>query len=97
MLKKMDLTMGILKNFEGKAVDRSTAKEIVDFTFQEIETELQHDGKCAISNFGVFSTREYAARDGRNPKTGEQVHIPAKKTVKFSASKALRNLINSEK
>ena len=50
--------------------------------------------KITLVGFGTFQAKERAARKGRNPKTGEEIDIPAVKAPTFSASKTLKNLIN---
>ncbi|MFQ5561749.1 MAG: HU family DNA-binding protein [Nitrospinota bacterium] len=58
-----------------------------------IESALQKGDSVTLIGFGSFSVGERAARKGRNPKTGEEIDIPAKKTVKFKAGKSLSSSI----
>ena len=59
--------------------------------FLEILKETLSSGeKVQFVNFGTFEIKDAAARTGRNPKTGETVEIPAKKSVKFRAGKKLK-------
>lgn len=55
---------------------------------------LEKGERVALPGLGVFNVKERAARTGRNPRTGEVVQIPAKKVVKFTASKALQTAVN---
>ena len=52
------------------------------------------DKKITLVGFGTFQAKQRAARKGRNPRTGEEIDIPAAKAPTFSASKALKNLVN---
>jgi DNA-binding protein HU-beta len=54
---------------------------------------LKKGEKVTFSRFGSFEVKERKARKGRNPKTGEEVPIPAKKRVKFNPSKSLKNAL----
>lgn len=56
---------------------------------------LASDEAVAIAGFGTFSTRERAARRGRNPATGEPISIAASKTLAFKAGKKLRECVNA--
>ena len=63
--------------------------------FTEIVTEeLKNGGKVQMVGFGTFEVSERAARDGRNPRTGEPMPIEASRSPKFKAGKALKDAIN---
>jgi nucleoid DNA-binding protein len=68
---------------------KKEAGDIVELIFNTIKDALQKQEKVVISEFGTFTLRERKERVGRNPKTGETVQIPAKKVVKFKASKEI--------
>jgi DNA-binding protein HU-beta len=59
-----------------------------------VSEELQKGEKVQIVGFGTFEVSERAAREGRNPQTGETIMIAASKTPKFKAGKALKDLVN---
>ena len=59
-----------------------------------VEETLVAGDKVQLVGFGTFETRERAAREGRNPKSGEVMNIPASKTPKFKAGKALKDAVN---
>ncbi len=60
--------------------------------FTEAVTQALADGqKVPLVGFGTFSVGQRAARTGRNPQTGETIHIPARRTARFKASKALKD------
>jgi DNA-binding protein HU-beta len=64
-------------------------------SFIDVITEaLQAGDKVALVGFGTFSVGERAARTGQNPQTGNKIEIPASKSPKFKAGKALKDAIN---
>ncbi|MDH5761650.1 MAG: HU family DNA-binding protein [Nitrospinota bacterium] len=62
-----------------------------------IMTNLEKDGRVVIQGFGSFRLKEYEARIGKKPVTGEPIQIPARKKPVFHASKELNALINRER
>ncbi len=60
-----------------------------------VANELKASGKVQLVGFGTFEVSERAAREGRNPQTGETMTIAASKAPKFKAGKALKDLINA--
>ena len=73
---------------------RKHSEVIVDAVFSSIIDALQEGDKIELRGFGSFRVRHRASRTGRNPKTGEGVHVPAKKVPYFKPGKELRELIN---
>ena len=59
-----------------------------------VAEELKANGKVQLVGFGTFEVSERAAREGRNPQTGETMTIEASKAPKFKAGKALKDMIN---
>ena len=59
-----------------------------------VSEELKNGGKVQLVGFGTFEVSERAAREGRNPQTGESMTIAASKAPKFKAGKALKDLVN---
>lgn len=59
-----------------------------------VADELKKGGKVQLVGFGTFEVSERAAREGRNPQTGETMEIKASKTPKFKAGKALKDMMN---
>lgn len=70
------------------------AEEIVDGIFDSIVQTLKKGGEVSIAGFGIFSVKARAARMARNPKTGEQVKVAAKKVPKFRPAKGLKDAIS---
>jgi len=62
-----------------------------------IMTNLEKDGRVVIQGFGSFKLREYEARVGKKPVTGEPIQIPARKKPIFHASKELNQMINRDR
>ena len=69
------------------------ARQIVDATFDEIASALEDGQRLIFPGFGTFCVVERKERKGRNPRTGEEITIPAKKVVKFRAAKALQDRV----
>jgi integration host factor subunit beta len=67
---------------------------IVNTVFQSIVDALHKDEKIELRGFGSFRIRQRRSRQGRNPKTGEKVHVPAKKIPYFKPGKELKEMIN---
>lgn len=67
---------------------------VVTCFFDAIAERLASGGRVELRGFGAFSTRERAARTGRNPRTGEAVEVPAKRVPYFKAGKEIRSRLN---
>jgi DNA-binding protein HU-beta len=73
---------------------KKEAGMIVDSVLQTISEALKNGDKVTLIGFGNFEVREYAARKGRNPQTGEEMFIEARKAPAFKPGKQLKELIN---
>jgi DNA-binding protein HU-beta len=62
-----------------------------------VSEELKKENKVQLVGFGTFEISQRAAREGRNPQTGDAMAIQASKTPKFKAGKALKDLVNGKK
>ncbi len=69
-------------------------EQVVDIFFDEIAQRLAEGGRVELRGFGAFSTREREARQGRNPRTGDSVNVPAKRVPYFKAGKEIRRKLN---
>jgi len=78
-------------------ITKRQADEIFTAFVGMISTSLQHGERVALPGLGVFSVVSRKARTGRNPRTGAQIKIPARKAVKFSASSVLTGGLNGPK
>lgn len=73
---------------------KDAEKALKAFT-DTVEEELRKGEKVQLIGFGTFEVSERAAREGRNPHTGETMNIPASKAPKFKAGKAFKDAINA--
>ncbi len=69
---------------------------IVDTIVEEMSDALVRGDRVELRGFGAFSVKEREARTGRNPRTGETVHVDAKRLPAFKAGKDLRERLNEE-
>ncbi len=69
------------------------AEEIVDMIIGSIVGTLKQGGEVSIAGLGIFSTKTRAARQARNPRTGETISVPSMKVPKFRAAKALKDAV----
>ena len=74
-------------------LSKKQAEETIDATFDVIAKTMIKDDKVNVPGFGIFRVSSRKAREGINPKTGEKIHIPAKKAAKFRAAKALKEAV----
>lgn len=72
---------------------KNDAKEIVELFFEEVRTMLENNNEIKISGFGNFQLRDKPQRPGRNPKTGDEVPISARRVVTFHASQKLKGMV----
>jgi DNA-binding protein HU-beta len=72
----------------------SQARQVVETTLETISDELASGGEVALAGFGKFSVSHRAARQGRNPSTGQTIQIAASKAAKFSSASALKKRLN---
>ncbi|KAF0221130.1 MAG: integration host factor subunit [Geobacteraceae bacterium] len=85
----------IEKITEKRNVTRKEAAEIVESVFDIIKNTLESGENLKISGFGNFLVKTKAARKGRNPQTGEEITIKARKILTYKPSNILRQEINS--
>ena len=76
-------------------VAKKDVDAVISATIKAITEALKQDDKVALIGFGTFEVKATAAREGRNPKTGETIAIPASKKPVFSASKVLKDEVNA--
>lgn len=79
---------------EKTGLSKSDAGAAVDATLDSIVDALKGDDEVRIVGFGVYSVAHRAAGEGRNPRTGETIKIPASKSPKFKAGKAFKDALN---
>ena len=74
---------------------RVVAKKIVQSFLDAIITELGRGNRLEFRDFGVFETKERAARIAQNPKTLQRVHVPPKRTVKFKVGRLMKQKLQA--
>ena len=91
-MNRTELISAMSENANMTKVDTEKAlKAFID----TVTDELKNGRKVQLVGFGTFEVAERAERQGRNPKTGEAITIPASKSPKFKAGKALKDIVNA--
>lgn len=81
--------------YEKVGLNNREAKEMVETFFKEISDCLERGEEVKLAGFGGFNMRDKPERPGRNPKTGKEVPISARRVVTFHASSCLKNAVDS--
>lgn len=92
-MNKNDLIAEIAKNTGLSKTDSSKA---VDAFASAVTSALKKGGEVRLVSFGTFSVASRAATEGRNPRTGATIKIPASKQPKFKAGKGLKDAVNKK-
>ena len=79
--------------FEKVGFNKREAKDMVESFFEEVRTALENGHGVKLSGFGNFQLRDKPQRPGRNPKTGEEIPITARRVVTFHASQKLKAMV----
>ena len=79
--------------FEQVGLNKREAKDMVEAFFEEIREALEKGESVKLSGFGNFELRKKSERPGRNPKTGEEIPITARRVVTFHASQKLKTRV----
>lgn len=93
-LTKIEIAENLI---EKCGLDKRVAKQFVEQFFEEIRASLEKGEEVKLSGFGNFTVREKKARPGRNPKTGEDVAISARRVVSFKPGQKLRERVENER
>ena len=78
------------KLFEEIGLNKREAKDLVDLFFEQIRSALENGTSVKLSSFGNFTLRDKSPRPGRNPKTGEEIPITARRVVTFRPGQKLK-------
>ena len=81
--------------FDQLGLNKREAKEIVEMFYSEISTALESNDQLKISGFGNFELRDKNSRPGRNPKTGEEIPISARRVVTFKPGQKLKTRVET--
>ena len=94
----MTLTKAELSDllFEKVGLNKREAKDMVEAFFEEIRIKLEQREDVKLSGFGNFQLRDKPQRPGRNPKTGEEIPISARRVVTFHPSAKLKSLVEEK-
>lgn len=84
------------KVYEKIGFSKKEASELVDLVFSSLKTVMKQGDNVKISGFGNFVVREKKERIGRNPQTGEQIKISARRVLTFRPSQVLKAVLNGE-
>lgn len=90
-MNKTELVAAIAKKTE---LSKSKAEEALNALIETITTSLKKGNEVKLIGFGTFKVSSRKAQQGRNPRTGEPLKIPASKQPKFTAGKALKDAVN---
>jgi DNA-binding protein HU-beta len=93
-MNKLDLVRSAVDRLE---MSRKDAVTLVDGIFDDIQAAVVAGEAVKIPGFGQFKVRDRAARMARNPATGEQVKVPAKRVFKFLPAKALKEAVMAKR
>ncbi|MEM7694242.1 MAG: integration host factor subunit alpha [Pseudomonadota bacterium] len=92
-LTRADLANAIHQNLD---VSRAEAAVLLDQILEEMAAAMERGEQVRLSSFGTFAIRDKKERLGRNPKTGEEVPIDARRVVTFKPSDVLKRFVNGE-
>ena len=90
-MNKNDLVASVASD---TGLSKADAAKAVDSVFDTISKVLSNGSDVRLVGFGTFSVVERRASEGRNPRTGESIKIPASRQPKFKAGKVLKNAVN---
>lgn len=91
-MNRTEFVAAIAENAE---ISKKDAEKAVKAFIDVVADELKKGGKVQLVGFGTFEVSERAAREGRNPQTGETMKIDACRAPKFKAGKALKDAVNA--
>ncbi len=83
--------------FETLGINKRDAKDLVEIFFEEVREALESGEQVKLSGFGNFDLRQKNERPGRNPKTGEDIPIKARRVVTFRPGQKLKSRVESSK
>ena len=86
-LTKADFAEGL---FDELGLNKREAKDMVELFFEEIKSSLEEGKQVKISGFGKFELRDKTSRPGRNPKTGEEIPVTARRVATFRPGHKLK-------
>lgn len=94
-LTKAEMSEHLFNKFEKQGLSKQDAKKLVELFFEEIRKSLEQGEQVKISGFGNFELRDKSPRPGRNPKTGEDIPISARRVVTFRPGHKLKSRVEN--
>ena len=93
----MALTKAMIADylFQELGLNKREARDFLELFFEEIRSSLEAGEQVKLSGFGNFDLRDKTSRPGRNPKTGEEIPVTARRVVTFRAGDKLKNSVVS--
>lgn len=91
IVNKTELTANVA---EKAGLTKKDAEKAVNALFESVQGALIEGDRVQVIGFGTFEVKERAARMGRNPRTGQDIEIPASRNPVFKAGKALKDAVN---
>ena len=91
-MTKADIIEGV---YEKVGFSKKESAEIVELVFDTVKETLERGDKIKISGFGNFQVRQKKARVGRNPQTGQEIEISARRVLTFRPSQVLKSALNN--
>jgi integration host factor subunit alpha len=91
-MTKADIIEGV---YEKVGFSKKESAEIVELVFDTVKETLERGDKIKISGFGNFQVRQKKARVGRNPQTGKEIEISARRVLTFRPSQVLKSALNA--
>ncbi len=79
---------------ERAKITKKRAEQVVNLVFEQMTEALQRGDRIEIRGFGSFTSKSYEAYTGRNPRTGETIHVPAKRLPFFKVGKELKERVD---
>lgn len=94
-MTKAELIEQVYANNEG--LTKKQTQDVVDSVFTSLSEAIKKDGRFTYPGFGTFTVKERASREGRNPRTGDAIKIPASKTVGFKPAPKFKDSLGAKK
>lgn len=93
-LTKAEMAERLIEQFN---LSKRDAKDLVELFFEELRLALENGDQVKLSGFGNFDLKDKRSRPGRNPKTGEDIPITARRVVTFHAGQKLKGRVENTK
>lgn len=78
----------------GIELTKKATGDLIDLLFDTVAGVIQEQERFSYPNFGTFSVKHRKAREGRNPRTGDPIEIPASKSISFKPAPTLKDRVN---